>query len=952
MALHESLNEKMYNVNTHLHMAVKKAEKAFSKLNIAHPFFLDLDSVASSIEGYPNVRTIVDERSDWSECQLSYYKNGKFALQDLFDQEITAIFILEDKVYISTKEHMYASTDGMHFSQYQLTTTVGGTSFCGNYNLEKHRYTHFQSQISNGYESSMVWLGENNVYMRLSTWNTNTNKEESHIYIIYTLESNGIGVFNLDNENLLIFSETSYIIFGFRHYLRNIHNALNNDIPKSQGDNIISEFPFRENIVEVDRFITQKDTFIIRYKNGKVIGLRVSNSLESTLFDLGGSINGASNLITSNGDQLIFGYTDDIFTVQIVDGRTFETTDALPVYPGWDTTIKIASLRGCFSIKNYIVLLDDERVWICPCQPDVGTDEVFMLGYSIPIPAFIRTYTKVWQVGNYIYLLSSVGSLYCMKLPNYIPTALFASRNTDYVNGFYPYVQKGAILSHGIEGQTWEKCALSLIMDNWKIKEPWDIQTAYTNGNGIILYKDTENDKYHLLYITPYEKVFDLEEIIEDIPSQTDTMRPSDITNLTPSSYVILIGATNCRFYLLIYNKIKKSLYLATGQGSMKTLSWQRYSMDDNLRIFMEAAKYMVGFKGNLTVVMDTNMSAAKYATFTFNPELPIDSSIRIRCYNDTDGMLDSVPNVYVSDNQLVINMPGISIWDESNITVKGATNINSEIITHAIGRSNIEYSTLIRNNDDGMEVYQDISNTELYIVMNVLLPSWRLEPIENSDELKCRVILKSLKKMFPQYANATEIEGNLYRLSNSVIYLDLKYKCGAITYDGIGWEIIEEENLPLGDKVKSVFSIGNANYIYTNKGVFRNGDFGPRMSKAHVLEENDCIHAINGCVEYHYKFSFSPGFVIMDINLKIPDLGKVNLSILFSNGEMVGEEEIQKAIKLTGTDGYSEFLWNEEIDEFIDAVFDGKKIDISIKESLIGKSSILDSNVTIYALS
>ena len=901
MGLHKSLDEKTYNILSSSKNAIAKSSEILNDKDIPAPIFMNMDSVIKAFDKYPNIRPIINELNKWNECKLTFFDENSIKLKDVSSIEIKSIIEKNGHIYIITGNEIYVSCDGINFGKKNIPELNNIVISNNTPNIE-NKYISIKN-IGNTCISPFVWGAEKVANILIPSKNAEIS------FNIKEFMANIIGIYYIFEKYLLIVTSIEYYWIEIDRYVEHLYFTLNIAIEDSEYTQS-NVFIFRDNIKDITNIEIGEEKCVLcgLLTSGELFTMNITKSMnivikyyeEETKYDsithLGfGYILKTNNLMKSG-----------ISIYDIRNNSISEIADNSNIYPSCNSQEKFNHIRAVFHNKNYNIFADDDALWCTPEFPIINSQGIFMRGISMKIVPFIREYVKIWKTENYIYILNSVGSLYCFNLPGYIADSFFSSSSSLFVPGFNNIIKNG-IIGKDIEGLIWNEIK-SDIANSFT-----SIQTAYGCGIGLILTKDATSDIYTFYKMNNQEiiKISDIASFHYDL--YQSTIPPFNINDIKPSTHNLLIASTNDRFYIIIYNLSDRSCYIYICSGGFKSGIFREIEIDNNLIAYFNRAVYAFGYDGLLTIVMNTpNLS--QYPTFCFDPESPMISTSSFIQYNvEWLNSYNSTPNIYENNGQIMDNRPGIAsiyIPSHSNIgysnenqiisienTDELINDVNLYHVTKSIDRTALFYSAYY--DEDGP--YNEDENAK------IISCQYQTDGSILRSEFELMKHIYAYKELIPR--------GMIYNLANSIIYLDLINRIGLITYDGITWFTMDDDNIPNGTNVYYVGYVGELNFIITDAGTFVNKQIRKNVHNNYIYDEYDIFHIDDRYLTFTHTFNFTPDIILVNIKI-VTNLWTKYININIGGNEITDDGiMIYKSLSIFD-DTSNLVLVNEECDD------------------------------------
>ncbi len=900
MGLHKSLDEKVCNILSSAKNAIKKSSEIINEKNIPSPVFMDLDSVISAFHKYPNIRPIIEELNDWNECKLMYFSDDRLKLKDVSELEITAIIEKSDTIYIFSNDGIYESSDGINFGKSDSldlqNISIDTTSITNDKCILIDRF-------NNTHISSFIWAYEKNLNISISTANGNS------IFKVKEFMSKIIAIYLVFEKYLLVVTGIEYYWIEIDNYVEHIYSTMDTSVNDTEymQSNI---FVFKDTIKAVTDIENNKDMCILSgiLSNGDIFVINITKSMDMriTYCDKGTKYDNISHIgfgyiLRTNNETM----TASLFKYDEKNDKLLEIVDNFHIYPSYTKDNNFGYIRAIIHNKNYNIFMDNDVFWCSPEYPAVNSQGVFTKAVKMNIVPFIRDYVKFWKTKKFIYILNSVGSLYRFKLPEYIADSFFSTDTSPFVPGFANIIKNG-IIGKDIEGLVWHRI-------NSKLSHPFtSIQTACGCGIGLILKKDTVSDIYRFYKVNNYELVE-----MDDIASihyelYQHTIPPININQLKPSTHNILIASANNKFYIIAYNLSSRICHMYICSGGLKSGIFRQIEIDNNLIAYFNRAVYAFGYDGLITIVMNAP-SSSHYPTFCFDPENPMVSTSNFVPYTtEWLNSYNSTPDIYESNGQIMDNRP-----NETSIYIPSHTNIGYGDKNCILKISNTDE---IANDSDLFHVTKSIDRTAIFYMskydedgpynedVNAKLVSYQYQldgSILRSDfELMKHIY--TYKDLVPR--------GMIYRLANSIIYLDLINRVGLITYDGFQWYIMENGNIPSGTAIYYIGHIGEMNIVITDVGTFINKQIEKVIHNNYIYEKHNIFCIEDKYMSFTHHFDFIPATILVNIKM-VTDLWTRYINIKIGSNEIQDNGNcIYKSLSISDDTSNLIFI-NEECD-------------------------------------
>lgn len=937
MGLHKSLDEKVCNILSSTKHAVEKSSEIINEKNIPSPVFMDLDSTIKAFSKYPNTRPIINELNDWNECKLTYIDDDTMKIKDVSELEAFTIIEKANIIYIISNDGVYESTDGINFGKNEVSELQ--SVLINNVSSSNGKYLSIE-KIDNVFVNSFIWADGKTLNMSLPSDSGTT------VFKIKEFMSNIIDIYRIFDKYLLVITGIEYYWIEIENYINHINFLVSSSVEDSEyvESNV---FVFKDTVRDISNIKNDADRCILSgiLTNGDIFIINISIELEIDIVycDKGIKYDNISHLgfgyiLRTNNETMkaaLFRYDEN-------NNELLEIADNVDIYPSYNMNYNFKCIHSIFHNKNYNIYMDDNAFWCSPEYPVVNNQGIFARGIEMKIVPFIRDYIKFWKTARFIYILNSVGSLYRFKLPDYIGDSFFASSSSRFVPGFSNIIKNG-VIGKDIEGLLWHKI-------NSDLSYPFtSVQTAYGCGMGLLLTKNTALDAYKFYQLANYglTEIDDIASIHYEL--YYHTIPPIDISQLKPSTHNILIASTNNKFYIITYELLARICYMYICSGNLKSGIFRQIEIDNNLIAYFNRAVYAFGFDGLVTIVMNTPKSS-QYPTFCFDPENPMVSISNFVPY-DTEwtNSYNSTPDIYESNGQIMDNRPNeTSIYIPSHnsigygeenrlLKIKNTDEIQNDVnlfhVTKSIDRTAVFYTS--KYDSDGP--YNEDDNVKLTSYQYQLDGS----ALRSNFELVRHIY--EYKDLIPR--------GMIYRLSNSIIYLDLINKIGLITYDGIQWFVMGDGNMPDGTVIYYIGHIGEMNIAITDAGTFINKQMENITHNNYLYEKHDIFYIEDKNLTFIHSFDFTPSRIIVNIKI-VTNLWTKYININIGRDEIQNDNiRIYKSLSISEATSNIIFI-NEECDDDWGIYLYNNTFYFSNSGNFIdGVSEIQSSSIQIFAL-
>ena len=481
-------------------------------------------------------------------------------------------------------------------------------------------------------------------------------------------------------------------------------------------------------------------------------------------------------------------------------------------------SIQIDLLNGFFEHKNYIVLLSVDAVYISQYIQTTVTDEIVLNAVRIDFPPALGVISKMFIMGDILYLLGIGGQMYGLSLPDTLGNPILASRASYIANGMTGIISKGAI-GKDIEGITWKY--------RGELPKGYIYKYASANQFGLILAENKEYNSYQLYSI--YENG-------ENITKLTDSIPELIIDEINPSK--LFFVASLDRFYIFTYyRELERAIVYYSGGDYKLWIPYEVTEKTDMLEIFKNMRQVYASEESGFLIDSPNIVEGFRFAVMGPNLECldnPYSTLSMIQ------PMEEVVCSGYEDEHFFIVYQNTIGMvfqlrWD-SNITGqitcriinKKLTKVESPIkdctifLGEFVGLSNhITYSSYLGN-----------SNSDIHIV--------------NFDKSNL----------------------HLYRLAHSLLLKSESDDTLLLSYDGLYWEELNPLKLGLpiidSDQIIDFQHDKNKNIMFIDNYCYSNGFTRDSYQKYFTYNTTFNLSKNNG--QFHYHFEFSPRFVFFTI--------------------------------------------------------------------------------------
>lgn len=849
MSLNVSLNEKMLNIHNHTEDAVKRGFEVMKIMNASIPELKNLESLIETVERFPNIEPIANRTYQWKECEFFGIDSTLGLIPEAIP--ITDIYGLADifqHTYVFKKGQTFVSTDGFNFgtdpSGFKVQNILGSFDM-----YKRDQFVVFNASFTDYFiNNPFIYLsnvGESHkVYIHFSYTNTEgICKQATYQIVDSDYEILGLHIYSAKDDPLskflLVIASNEVYTLSISDMCMTLYTmemegtgTTVSSITRVLPGKVTAYTMIDEDTIAVSLHIGESaQIYILEFDGITAFTSYATHASATTSFD-------PHTLIYVNDRDL---YAIDYSTIchftlnstELSNTGTWEFRTpiniefGIMIKGGQESYTPIDIVNSVIHHKNYLIFIAADAVYFATSILLTTDAHALIQDARVQIPYALGTFSHMWCTEKVLYVQGLNGDLYGLKLPDYLGNPMIASKAGLIANGMTADVSRGAI-GQDMEGVSWRLIGA--------------LPSGISNG---ITIQYGECNSIHTLFAKSSSMAC-IYNILEDSIVKITDYVSGDFPELVDKGCAL----NDYKYF--------NTNYYFSGMGKIWHFGYHSSSDWQHIH-FCDGDVYNWGYPGydkNTQIVnikellaMSNDMIGSDDMGFILTHKSAVNGS-----YTSVLG-----PNLELLENPQSIFITGAgskAIYEdgwfyvtnpEANEIYRTKLKWDITIIGDTIC-TKIEYQVIAGTNSDTYIPFLNGLLSQNLALGGIIYTPFSGYSYSESTHFSAIVLPR------------TDANGILYRLCNSVMYLNATSSEAYITYDAIRWYNIKNDMFMKDFANIRFFHGTHVNICIEDKNVYINGRDENAFQNYFKIEKTYDLSEKAG--QFHYHFTFSPNYL------------------------------------------------------------------------------------------